>query len=129
MAPDHYLLAEGSLNRKKGLTFLIDSGLAAFGQPVAEGPLVQAAFMTWYGRLKENGIVAKENEAQFPYFYRISSLGIGDLIQHDLCGFIKDRNAAPLLIDGIMIDGLISHAYLKNYTWTLDFDRHEFIFT
>jgi len=129
MAADHYLMAKGRLTRKKGLTFLVDSGLAAFGRPAGKGPVVQAAFMTWYAPLMEHGIVGPKTRVGFPYFYKIPSLGIGDLIQHDLCGFVKDRNARRLLLDGIMIDGIISHAYLKNYTWTLDFDRHEFIFT
>ncbi len=129
MASDHYLVAKGRLARRKGMTFLIDSGLAAFGQLAGKGPVVQAAFMTWYGPLTEQGIVGPKTRVGFPYFYKISSVGIGDLIQHDLCGFVKDRTAQRFLLDGIMIDGIISHAYLKNYTWTLDFDRHEFIFT
>jgi hypothetical protein len=129
MASDHYLIAKGCLARKKGLIFLVDSGLAAFGRPAGEGPLVQAAFMTWYGPLKEHGIVGPYTQVGFPYFYKIRSLGLGALIQHDLCGFVKDRNTERLLLNGIMIDGLSSHAFLRHYRWTIDFDRHEFVFT
>ncbi|MHC4153050.1 MAG: hypothetical protein ACYSSP_13280 [Planctomycetota bacterium] len=29
---------------------------------------------------------------------------------------------------GVRIDGLISHAFLSKYSWTIDFDKHEYIF-
>lgn len=29
---------------------------------------------------------------------------------------------------GVRIDGLISHGWLKRYSWTIDFDRREFVF-
>jgi hypothetical protein len=28
---------------------------------------------------------------------------------------------------GVRIDGLLGHAFLKNYTWTLDFDRRRYL--
>ena len=31
-------------------------------------------------------------------------------------------------LGGVRIDGLLSHAFLKNYSWTLDFDKHRYIF-
>ena len=34
----------------------------------------------------------------------------------------KDRN-----FGGVRIDGLISHAFLSLYSWTIDFDKHEYI--
>jgi hypothetical protein len=129
MGSDHCLITKGRLDKNKDLTLLVDSGLAAFGQPTPNDPPIQAAFMTWYGPLKEYGIVAPETQLTFPHFYKVGSLGIGTLVQHDLCGFVKNRDAGRLLLDGIMMDGLISHAFLKNYAWTIDFDRYEFVFT
>jgi hypothetical protein len=32
-------------------------------------------------------------------------------------------------LGGISIDGLISHAFLKEYVWTLDFDRMRYVFS
>lgn len=29
---------------------------------------------------------------------------------------------------GVRIDGLISHAFLKRYAWTIDFDSREYTF-
>jgi hypothetical protein len=29
---------------------------------------------------------------------------------------------------GIRVDALLSHAFLKRYTWTIDFDRHVYLF-
>jgi hypothetical protein len=129
MASDHCLITKGRLDRNQDLTLLVDSGLAAFGQPTPNDPPIQAAFMTWYGPLKEYGIVAPETQITFPYFYKVGLLGIGTLIQRELCGFVKNRDAGRFLLDSIMMDGLISHAFLKNYTWTIDFDRYEFVFT
>ena len=32
-------------------------------------------------------------------------------------------------LGGVRIDGLISHAFLKEYVWTLDFDRMRYVFS
>ena len=32
-------------------------------------------------------------------------------------------------LGGVQIDGLISHAFLKEYVWTLDFDRMRYVFS
>ena len=32
-------------------------------------------------------------------------------------------------LGGVHIDGLISHAFLKEYVWTLDFDRMCYVFS
>lgn len=129
MALDHHLIAKGSLNGRENLTFFVDSGLAAIGQPDPNGPVIQAAFMMPYSAMIEFGIIESSKEITFPYFYEIASLGLGSLIQQDLYGFLPSREGERFNFDGIMIDGLISHAFLRNYAWTLDFDNHEFIFT
>jgi len=129
MVSDHYLIAQGSLNEREELTFFVDSGLAALGQPDPNGPVVQAAFMMPYNAMIEFGIIEPSKEMTFPFFYKIESLGLGSLIQHDLYGFLHSREGERFNFDGIMIDGLVSHAFLKNYAWTLDFDDYQFIFT
>lgn len=129
MASDHYLLARGALNTVDDLTFFVDSGLAAFGQPSQDAPPTQAAFMTWYDVLQEYRINDAEKEPAFPYFYPIESLSLGSLAAHRLCGFVNSREGQRFRLDDVMIDGLVSHAFLRSYAWTIDFDRYEFVFS
>jgi hypothetical protein len=38
------------------------------------------------------------------------------------------RTAPWSRFGGVTIDGLLSQAFLAEYAWTLDFDRHEYTF-
>ncbi|MGH3022808.1 MAG: hypothetical protein ACRDNI_04055 [Gaiellaceae bacterium] len=54
--------------------------------------------------------------------FPVRSLGLRPLVQHDvlgMAGVFPDvwREAA-----GFAIHGLVSHAFLRRYAWTLDFD-------
>ncbi len=129
MVLDHYLIAKGSLNEWKNLTFFVDSGLAALGQPAQNDPVMQAAFMMPYDAIKEFDMIEPSKEIVFPYYYKIGLLGLGSLIQHNLYGFLRSKEEQRFSFGGVMIDGLISHAFLKNYAWTIDFDNYEFVFT
>ena len=62
------------------------------------------------------------------FFLTEHSLSVAGLSQHKTLVYYdknlqKDRN-----FGGVRINGLISHAWLKNYTWTINFDEYEYIF-
>jgi hypothetical protein len=125
----HFLLAKGSLNGYDGLVFHVDSGLAG-----------EAAFSAPRPTLEYVGIpipeVAFDEEAvggggrgfevgSFP----IESLGLGRLQQSDLTGSYGAMPPQAYRMLGFIEDGLISHNFLRQYAWTLDFDRMRMIFT
>ena len=122
---DHYMFAKGSFNNIDGLNFFFDSGLVALG--MFDGQLKQAAFSASKERLIAWGFDQSQlDKSRFlPTEY---PLGVKGLIQENTLiwysgNLEKDRN-----FGGVRIDGLISHAFLSKYSWTIDFDKHEYIF-
>jgi hypothetical protein len=121
----HYMFAKGSFNKISGLNFFFDSGLVALR--VVDGEVEQAPFTASEEKLISWGFdESKLGESTFlPTEY---PLGVKSLVQENTLVWYdvnlqKDRNFA-----GIRIDGLISHAFLSKYSWTIDFDKHEYIF-
>ncbi|MFH1502765.1 MAG: aspartyl protease family protein [Candidatus Eisenbacteria bacterium] len=124
----HFLLAHGSLNGHGGLLFHVDSGLA--GLP---------AFATTEQTLEYVGIPVPEVAVhegviggggggfavgEFP----IASLGLGRLEQPNLVGSFGAQPPGSYRMLGFIVDGLISHNFLRRYAWTLDFDRMRMVF-
>ena len=60
--------------------------------------------------------------------FPIESLGLGTLIQADKIGEYSPGNSGSYWANGFIQDGLISHQFLRNYAWTLDFAEMEMIF-
>ena len=123
---DHYMFAKGSFNEMSGLNFFFDSGLVALAE--IDGELKQAPFTVSKEKLISWGF--DENELGksrfFPTMYFLAVEGLvqkNTLIWYDV-NLEKDRS-----FGGVRIDGLISHAFLSKYSWTIDFDRHEYIFS
>jgi hypothetical protein len=123
LALTHLLVVRGSLNEREGLTFLVDSGLeddrgAAFAAPAdtladAGIPVPQTARETGeYGP----GEVTLE-VGRFP----IARLGLGPLVERDTLGMYGVFPAEWEQPAEFPIHGLISHNFLRNYRWTLDF--------
>ena len=122
---DHFMIAKGKFANNDNINLFFDSGLI-FIQEV-DGKPVQASFtasksslLKWgfdKNILKGDGFIPTEH-----------SLSVKSLSQPNTpiwydSNLKKDRN-----FGGIRIDGLISHAWLKNYSWTIDFDKMEYIF-
>lgn len=121
---DHYMFARGSLGGRP-LSFFVDSGLVSL-HPDGEGGLRQAAFMGSTANFAEWGyepeLLAKR------VFPLREPLALGSLAQADHLAVIED-DPSWRSFGGVRIDGLISHAFLKRYAWTLDFDRRRYIFS
>jgi hypothetical protein len=122
---NHYMFAKGHFSTNDSLNFFFDSGLVAIGN--FNGELKQASFTASKESMLKWGYKSEEL-VENTFFQANESLGVDGLNQPNTLiwfdkNLIKDRN-----FGGIRIDGLISHAWLKNYSWTIDFENMEYTF-
>lgn len=119
---DHYLFAKGGIGLHQDLTFFIDSGLVAI-DPQGR----QACFTTTRDRLHDWGFPTGESTfvtSEVPLV-----LGSGQVALQMDSPLVYVSKAPPWTsFGGVRIDGLLSHGFLKHYQWTMDFDRHQFLF-
>jgi hypothetical protein len=120
---DHYMIARGGVGRHDGLNFFIDSGLVSI-HPDGVGGMIQDAFTTTRKNFGEWGVLGEENRAR--HFQLNAPLKLGTLAQEDLHVVIMSVGSQDF--GGVRIDGLLSHAFLKAYSWTIDFDSREYLF-
>jgi hypothetical protein len=129
MASTHFILTWGSLNDKQDLVFFVDSGLAS-----------EAAFAAPNATLEYAGIEIPETKVregnmgggggagfatgQFP----IRELALGPLTQKNLKGSYGVAPPTAYWGLGFIEDGLISHQFLRRYSWTIDFADMTMIF-
>lgn len=125
----HIMLARGGLNGKEGLTWFMDSGLAA-----------DAAFTAPIQTLDYAGIPVPETTMPeegagggggkwASGFFDIRSLSLGPLSQVNLRGEYGARPPESYWAQGYITDGLLSHDFLRRYgSWTLDFDSMTYLF-
>jgi len=121
---DHYMFARGGFGVRKELNFFVDSGLVALD--ASTGKLRQACFTTTAERYKEWGV--EEAMVSKKFFACELPLSLGPLEQKDQY-FTKTSKPIVETLGGVRIDGLISHAFLSRYVWTLDFDRMRYVFS
>ena len=119
------MFAKGSFNKIDDLNFFFDSGLVALAD--INGKITQAPFtaskekLIWWG-FDESKL---NNSTFFPTEYPLAVKNLiqeNTLIWYDM-NFKKDSNYG-----GVRMDGLISHAFFCKYSWTIDFDKHKYIF-
>ncbi len=129
LAQTHMLLARGRLNEREDLTFYVDSGLvseAAFSAPIQT--LNYVGIPIPETRVQEDSVGgggSKWASGIFP----IKILGLGELKQTELLGEYGSRTPDTYWGLGFIQDGMISHRFLRRYSWTLDFSEMKFIFT
>jgi hypothetical protein len=117
---DHYMFARGGFGDHKDLNFFIDSGLVSLAQ------LRQACFLTTAEHYMKWGV--DPERAAKSHFEASLPISLGPLVQRDQF-FATVQNPTWESFGGVRIDGLISHAFLKEYTWTLDFETHRYTFS
>jgi hypothetical protein len=118
---DHYMLAHGMLGRAAGW-FFVDSGLVMIHE--WQGAKKQSAFLASKAQYESLGVdsaLVKTSPFELP-----GAIGLDDLPQTGHIAVVGD--ACPKDLGGVAIYGLLSHAYLKHYAWTIDFDRRVYIF-
>jgi len=121
---DHYMFARGAVGEHQNLNFFIDSGLVSL-HPSPTGGLQQAAFSTSKERLLEWRI--PEDEAAKNVIELPVPLSLGSLKQDNVLIVPGEVGTSPF--GGVRMDGLLSHAFLKEYAWTLDFENREYVFS
>ena len=120
----HFMFARGGVGSDKNLNLFIDSGFVDFRWD-SKLRRRQAAFIAPRKNfLKWGNLPESTGKKNFE-----AAISLGPLTQDD-CIITLERPRLKLSLDfgGVRIDGVLSHAFLKNYSWTLDFDEHRYIF-
>lgn len=121
---DHYMFARGGLGERRDLNFFIDSGLISL-RPDGRGGLRQAALWCTRAHLMEWGLDPAALR-RWPFECPLP-VSLGPLEQTDL--LVLPRRSDPVeSLGGVRIDGLLSHGFLRSYSWTIDFDEHQYTF-
>jgi len=126
MGGDHYMFVRGGVGEHRNLNFFIDSGLVSL-HPSKEG-LRQAAFTAPPNSFIKWGF--KPEEVKKRIFESHLPLILGSLEQEGhlfLAG--KEEKDSWGKFEEVRIDGLLSHAFLKQYVWTIDFSERIYIFS
>jgi len=121
LAMTHYITARGSLDGKVGLSFFVDSGLAseaAFGAPIQT--LKYAGIPVPETKVEE-GIGGGGGGGFATGQFKIAQLGLGPLVQESLKGEYGVVPPQSYWRQGFIQDGIISHRFLRQYAWTIDF--------
>ncbi|HCC5835751.1 aspartyl protease family protein [Citrobacter farmeri] len=123
----HFMIVKGAVNGKKDMTFFLDSGL--------DDP--DAAILLQKEALNYVGVKLQDAELMIPDDNKgglggggfaitrlpIDSISVGTLIQKDSTGLYGVLPEELYFTEsGMILDGFISHQFLKHYKWTIDFD-------
>ncbi len=119
---DHFLFAGGAVGEREGMTWFVDSGLVA----VDDG--TQAALRADTETLLAWGLIdSPDDDTAFLDLGMYLSLGplsqAGHTVVHDT------SEHGNWDFGGVRTDGLLGHAFVVAYAWTLDFDAMRFRFT
>ena len=117
---DHYMFARGGVGKHKA-TFFIDSGLVRIVPKPGGGGLGQVGLWATPANLKTWGLNQKG------IFRSTVNVSLGPKAQADLIVEAKEKVPGSNL-GGVRINGLLSHAFLKQYTWTIDFENRKYYF-
>ncbi|WP_455212582.1 aspartyl protease family protein [Kaarinaea lacus] len=119
----HFILAKGTLNGGEPMVFFVDTGLAGKAFTAPESVLNGAGISIDWSQCKEGPILFdKVKETDINIDKLTLGEGENEVVVHDLIGVAMDK--PPRLLGnllGIQIDGLISHAFFRNYALTFDF--------
>ncbi|MEW6745673.1 MAG: retropepsin-like aspartic protease [Planctomycetota bacterium] len=120
----HYMFARGRVGDRDDLNFFVDSGLVSL-HPDGKGSVRRAAFRAAQADLEAWGLdpeLVRKGVFESPV-----PLSLGPLQQTGLL-FLAQGKPPVTSLGGVRIDGLLSHAFLRNTTWTLDFEKHRYLF-
>jgi len=118
----HWMLAKGGVNDLQNLTFFVDSGLAHEAAFAAPCQTLEMAHIPLPETHIDEDSSGGGGGAWASGTFKVEQLGLGSLVQKHLLGEYGSRTPETYWQAGFIIDGLISHSFLKRYAWTLDFD-------
>lgn len=127
MINDHYMIAKGSFNNFENLNWFIDSGLLAL-KPDSAGNIKQAGLNISKESLIKFGYPEEQLTENSFYIEENNKVSLGNLVQNDLMIFYNGKLRNDRKFGGVKTQGLLSHAFLSKYTWTIDFDKHQYQF-
>jgi hypothetical protein len=121
MAGDHYMVASGTVDSSGSKTWFVDSGMAG------------AAFTAPASTLRDAGIPLPDTTkgisgiggggSVHASMFHVSRLTLGSAEASNLMGFFGVFPPTLERAFGFQIDGLVSHAFLRAWSVTFDFDR------
>jgi hypothetical protein len=126
----HLITVKASVNGKYPLNLFLDSGLADSEASVA----FPKQTLNYLGiPIPKTEILPEDlggpGGGGFPIGkFDIDELEIGPLVQKDLKGYYGVFPSSIYFVSEFIIDGIVSHNFLKKYSWTIDFSRMEMIF-
>lgn len=124
LAQTHKMFARGAVGEHENLNFFIDSGLV-YIRSDEKGALRQAAFTAHPSMYEQWGYDSEDIKRK--WFKSRHSLSLGPLKQEGHYFTTSESDFGPY--EGVKIHGLLSHAFLKKYAWTIDFSKRRFIFS
>jgi hypothetical protein len=126
----HLMIAKGSINDKGALNLFVDSGLAATEAALA----LPKQTLDYLGIPVPVTEVVSDDQGGlagggFPVGrFAIENFGLGTLPQENTTALYGVFPPELYQECEFIIDGLISHQYLKKYTWTIDFSAMTMFF-
>lgn len=115
---DHYMFARGGLDSKRDLTYFIDSG-SVFVDTTG----IQSAISVRRSLLVDLGYSMQSDPRGFVSAKEktfLGKIGVTDQLIHF-------REKLPVQsLGGVEIHGSLSHGFLKNFKWSIDFNRMKY---
>jgi hypothetical protein len=129
LALSHFMMARGRLNDKEPLTFFVDSGLASEAAFTAPAQTLNYAGIPVPETKVEEGSIGGGGGAGFATgLFAVRTLGLGPLVQVDKKGEFGSFPPGGYWMLGFINDGIISHQFLREYAWTIDFSSMKMTF-
>lgn len=117
----HQLTAKGTINNKP-VCFWLDSGFASeAGVLLDDRAYDDLCILRPELVFDENAVSGAGKGYSSGERLASESAGIKDLVMEDI-GVGLDPNRSMYWDNGFIIEGMLSHHYLKNYAWTIDFN-------
>ncbi len=119
---DHFMIARGVINTQKETNFFVDSGLVFGTAEYGQAAILTSKSMG--GKWKKLG---SSGMSRIP-----GTLGLGPLTQTNTTAMVVPNGTWRKISEsmgGVRVDALLSYGFLKNYAWTIDFDRRVYLFT
>ena len=120
---DHFVIAQAQVNDAPPGLFLFDSGLAGGGL-LPSPELVKAAGIKLNEAQASTGVGGGGAVTAIPFVAQ--RVAVGSAVQQNVAG-IYTPQGSPFGIFSFTVWGAISHDFLRNYAYTVDFDAMKIV--
>jgi hypothetical protein len=119
----HLLLVRGAVNGREGLTLFADSGLASEASLSLAAQTLEYLGIPRPRKVKSKEAMGGGGGAWASGFFPIESAELGGTSQGPFLGELGAMSPGMYRQEGFILDGIVSHGFLRSYAWTIDFDR------